>query len=140
MLNDVLETEADVTIVDMEAGLEHLSRSGGTLAYADVLLIVMEPSRKSVLTAARTVALASELGIPSCFAIGNKALPDDERFFTEACAEYDVELIAVIPLDSAVAAADRAGISVVNSAADSARGAVGRLVDQLGQLFSTSET
>jgi len=139
MLNDVLEDEADVTIVDMEAGLEHLSRSGGTLAYADVLLIVMEPSRKSVLTAARTVALADELGIPRCFAIGNKALPGDEQFFADACAEYGVEMIAMVPLDNAVAAADRGGISVINAAADGARAAVSGLVDQLETLRLTRE-
>ena len=51
ILAAAIEEEADVTLVDMEAGLEHLSRSGGTLAYADVLLVVMEPSRKSILTA-----------------------------------------------------------------------------------------
>ncbi len=131
MLNDVLETEADVTIVDMEAGLEHLSRSGGTLAYADVLLVVMEPSRKSVLTAARTIALADELGITTCVAIGNKALPDDVQFFTDACGEYGVEMIAVIPFDDAVSVADRRGISVVHAAADDARSAVESLVDRL---------
>ncbi len=134
MLNDVLEDHADVTIVDMEAGLEHLSRSGGTLAYADVLLVVMEPTRKSVLTAARTVALADELGIPRCLAIGNKALPGDVQFFAEACAEYGVEMIGMIPLDHAVVAADRGGISVVNAAADAARGAIAGVVDQLETL------
>lgn len=63
LLAAAIEEEADLTLVDMEAGLEHLARSGGTLAHADVLLIVMEPTRKSILTAARTMALAEELGI-----------------------------------------------------------------------------
>ena len=134
MLNDVLEDQADLTLVDMEAGLEHLSRSGGTLAYADVLLVVMEPTRKSVLTAARTVALADELGIPKCLALGNKAASGDAQFFAEACEEYAVEMIGVIPLDAAVAAADRSGISVVNVAAADARAAVEALVDQLQML------
>ncbi len=132
MLRDVLDDEADVTIVDMEAGLEHLSRSGGTLAYADVLLMVMEPSRKSVLTAARTVALADELGIPRCLGVGNKArLPDDAAFFAEACAEHGVEVAAVIPLDAAIPAADRAGTGVVGIGGSDARTAVNQLVDRL---------
>ena len=134
MLHDVLDDESDVTIVDMEAGLEHLSRSGGTLAYADVLLIVMEPSRKSVLTAARTVALADELGIPRCLAVGNKARPGDEAFFADACAEQGVELVAVVPLDESVAGADRTGVSVVDTGADAARSAVAGLVDGLERL------
>lgn len=110
LLGRTVQEHADVTIVDMEAGLEHLSRSGGTLAAADILVVVMEPSRKSVVTAARTKALADELGIPRTVAVGNKAhLPDDAEFFKDACAEYGVELCAVIPFDDAIAEADRGG-------------------------------
>ena len=108
LLGAAIEEEADVTLVDMEAGLEHLSRSGGTLAYADVLLMIMEPSRKSILTAGRTIALARELGIPLVYGVGNKArLPDDEEFFRSVCAEYDVPLAARfadrVPLPAAAA-------------------------------------
>lgn len=132
MLRDVLDDQADVTIVDMEAGLEHLSRSGGTLAYADILLMIMEPSRKSVLTAARTLALADELGIPCCLGIGNKArLPEDVAFFDAACSDHGIEVAAVIPLDPAIPAADRAGTGVIGAGASEARAAVGELVDRL---------
>jgi len=132
MLRNVLDDESDVTIVDMEAGLEHLSRSGGTLAYADVLLMVMEPSRKSILTAARTVPLAEDLGIPRCLGIGNKArMPEDGEFFAEACASSGVELGGVIPLDAAIPAADRAGTAVTGVEAGAAQEAVSRLVDRL---------
>ncbi|MGH9151589.1 MAG: AAA family ATPase [Acidimicrobiales bacterium] len=110
LLGAALDEEADVTLVDMEAGLEHLSRSGGTLAHADVVLVVMEPSRKSALTAARTRALAEELGIPRVAGVGNKAhLPDDGAFFEQLSAEYGVPLAAVVPFDAAVVAADREG-------------------------------
>jgi CO dehydrogenase maturation factor len=113
LLGQVMAEHADVTLVDMEAGLEHLSRSGGTLAYADVLLVIMEPSRKSVITAARTVALAHELGIDRIFGLGNKArLPADEGFFADLCAEYDVPLAGVLPYDDGVRAADRDGTGV----------------------------
>jgi len=135
MLRDVLDDESDVTIVDMEAGLEHLSRSGGTLAYADVLLMVVEPSRKSILTAARTVALADELGIPRCLAIGNKArLPADEVFYRETCASYGIEMAAIVPLDASSPEADRAGTAVTSAPAEEARRAVDRLVDLLEGL------
>ena len=72
LLGEALETETDDTIVDMEAGIEHLSRSGGTLAHADVLVLVMEPSLKAVITARRTIALARELGIGAWLGVGNK--------------------------------------------------------------------
>ncbi|MGI8613504.1 MAG: AAA family ATPase [Nocardioidaceae bacterium] len=109
LLADALD-DVDVTLVDMEAGLEHLSRSGGTLAHADLLLVVCEPTRKSVLTAARTAALAAELGIPEVLAVGNKARTvEDVAFFRDAMAAEGIELAGVLPYDADVAAADRAG-------------------------------
>ena len=102
--------DVDVTLVDMEAGLEHLSRSGGTLAYADVLLIVCEPTRKSVLTAARTAALAGELGITHVFAVGNKARGvEDEEFFSSALSSAGLPLVGVLPYDARIGESDRSG-------------------------------
>lgn len=133
-LGEVLEDQADVTLIDMEAGLEHLSRSGGTLAYADVLLVVMEPSRKSVITAARTMALAEELGIPRVYGVGNKArLPDDAQFFEEITAEYSVPLAGVIPLDAAVTDADRDGSAVTATPPAPVREALDRVIDFIEQ-------
>jgi CO dehydrogenase maturation factor len=109
LLGAAIEEEADVTLVDMEAGLEHLSRSGGTLAYADVLLMIMEPSRKSILTAKRTIALAHELGIPLVYGVGNKAQPEDGDFYELLAAEYGVPLAGVIPHSADVIWADRSG-------------------------------
>jgi len=132
ILGAALEEEADVTLVDMEAGLEHLTRAGGTLAYADVLVTIMEPSRKSVITAARTVALADELGIPRTVGVGNKArLPADAEFFEKLCAEHGVELAAVIPYHVDVVNADRAGIGLDESHGAEVRAAVERLLDFL---------
>ncbi|MBA2739295.1 MAG: AAA family ATPase [Nocardioidaceae bacterium] len=102
--------DVDVALVDMEAGLEHLSRSGGTLAHADVLLVVCEATRKSVLTAARTAALAAELGIAEVVAVGNKARTEqDVTFFDDALSAAGIELIGVLPYDEGVAGADRTG-------------------------------
>ena len=116
LLGEALEEHADVTLVDMEAGLEHLSRSGGTLAYADVLLVIMEPTRKSVITAARTLALAEQLGIERVYGVGNKAhLPGDAEFFAQATAEQGVRLAGVIPHHVGVSRADREGASVTTA-------------------------
>lgn len=109
MLADALEG-VDITLVDMEAGLEHLSRSGGTLAYADVLGVVCEPTRKSVLTAARTAGLAAELGIPHVLAIGNKQrTAADASFFATAFADAGLTVAGVLPYDEQVAQDDRFG-------------------------------
>lgn len=130
LLAEALDEQADVAIVDMEAGLEHLSRSGGTLAHADVLLTVMEPTRKSVLTAARTRALATELGIGHTYGVGNKAHGErDVTFFTDACAQVSMPLLAVVPHDPGVAEADRQGRQV--GPAPAVLAAVRQLVERL---------
>lgn len=132
LLGEALEEYAEVTLVDMEAGLEHLSRAGGTLAHADVLLVVMEPSRKSVLTAARTAALAEELGIRIVYGLGNKAqLPDDMAFFTDAAAEYGIPLAGVLPHDAALRDADRAGSAVTAVTVNGVAAEIGEVIATL---------
>ncbi len=129
ILGAAIDEEADVTLVDMEAGLEHLSRSGGTLAYADALLVVMEPSRKSILTAGRTIVLANELGLERVYGVGNKAREGDEEFFRSVCAEYNVPLAGIVPEDDEVAEADRSGTILAAGKGDPVRDAVRRIVD-----------
>ena len=136
ILGAAIEEEADVTLVDMEAGLEHLSRSGGTLAYADILLVVMEPSRKSILTAGRTIALAEELGIPRVYGIGNKAhLPDDAEFFASVAAEYKVPLAGIVPDDPDVVEADRSGEPLAPDRGIPVRKAVEEIIDFVDKVL-----
>lgn len=131
LLADAL-ADVDVALVDMEAGLEHLSRSGGTLAHADLLLVVCEPTRKSVLTAARTAALAGELGIPEVLALGNKARGDDDvAFFREALAAERIELAGVLPYDAQVAAADRSGDVGITAVAPQVQRAVDEVLEAI---------
>ena len=128
LLSDAL-ADVDVALVDMEAGLEHLSRSGGTLAYADVLVVVCEPTRKSVLTAARTAALAAELGIPHVLAVGNKArTPEDREFLRDALAAEGIPVAGVLPYDEDVASSDRAG-TPLTPVGQPVREVVGAVVD-----------
>jgi len=109
LLSDAL-ADVDVTLVDMEAGLEHLSRSGGTLAYADVLVVVCEPTCKSVLTAARTASLAAELGIPHVVAVGNKVRSAQEaEFLLGALAAENIATAGVLTFDEHIAESDRVG-------------------------------
>jgi len=141
LLAETMDAHADVTLIDMEAGIEHLSRSGGTLAHADILLMVMEATHKSVITAARTIALADELGIPRCIGVGNKArLPEDRVVFEELCAKYDVPLVAIVPYDPDVVAADRAGTALTPEVGGPAWDEIGRLLGQVDALVLSSAT
>lgn len=132
LLGEALGDHADVTVVDMEAGLEHLSRSGGTLAYVDVLLVVMEPSQKSVLTAARTAALAADLGIPRVHGVGNKAIDErDHAFFRDATASLSLDLAGVLPHAADVGHADRSGVGIATAAPPDLQSAVDDVLDFL---------
>ena len=92
-----------------KAGIEHLSRSGGTLAHADVLVLVMEPSLKAVITARRTIALAQELGIGGWIGVGNKVSDDQQELLARLCADNDVPLDVMIPASRDIVEADRMG-------------------------------
>lgn len=137
ILGAALDEHADVTVVDMEAGLEHLSRSGGTLAHVDALCVVMEPTRKAVLTAARTLDLARELGIPVVYGIGNKVRDaDDETFLREACDKEGLTLLGIVPHDEDIAEADRRGEPIGPGQASGLRETINAVAD----LLSAPET
>lgn len=133
LLGQALESETDDTIIDMEAGIEHLSRAGGTLANADVLILIMEPSRKAVITAQRTIGLAKELGVARWIGVGNKVDTDEARqAIEELCAEHEVPLDVIIPSTSDILAADRRGEPLDRATAPDVWAAIEKLVDALG--------
>lgn len=116
----------------MEAGLEHLSWAGGTLRHVDMLLIVVQPTVKVLLTAARTHALAVDLGIPDIAFVATRAGPADLGQLTAFAAERGSELLAVVPDDEAVREADRQARCLLDTDPDSACArAVEQLADQL---------
>jgi CO dehydrogenase nickel-insertion accessory protein CooC1 len=131
------ELPGTVVVADMEAGLEHLSWAGGTLRYVDLLLVVVQPTSKVMMTADRTHKLALELGIPRVAFIGNRAMgPEDVERMEAFAAERGCELLVAIPEDPAVPAADRAASCVLDTAPDSdAVRAIGRLADRLEADF-----
>jgi CO dehydrogenase maturation factor len=132
LLGQALEAETDDTIIDMEAGIEHLSRAGGTLANADVLILMMEPSRKAVITAQRTIGLAKELGIARWVGVGNKVDSDEaRRAIEELCSAHEVPLDVIIPSTTDIVAADRRGEPLDRSIAPDVWDAVESLVDAL---------
>lgn len=125
-----------VVVADMEAGLEHLSWAGGTLRHVDVLLIVAEPQSKVLLTATRAHRLAGQLGIERVAFVGNRARPGDETRLQEFAASLGSDLLAVVPEDPAIAAADRAGRCPLDAAPDSAAVlAIQRLADDLEERY-----
>ncbi|MGQ9558067.1 MAG: ATP-binding protein [Desulfurispora sp.] len=71
----------DVVVMDMGAGIEHLSR--GTARGVDMMLVVVEPSRNSINTARNVISMARDLGIKRVRIIGNKIRQAAEKDFIE---------------------------------------------------------
>lgn len=110
LLGEIVGSEQRPAIVDIEAGLEHLSR--GTARNVDTLLAVFEPYYKSMETAARVSELARELGIPRVWCVANKVRSDeDESALREFASRRNMDVIASIPDDAAMGKADRAGVA-----------------------------
>lgn len=128
------EAEApDLAVVaDMEAGLEHLSWAGGTLRHVDLLVLVAEPTAKSLLTAARTHELAEQLGIPQVGLVGNRVTPESRSELERFARERGLELLALLPDDPQVRRADRLGVCPVDATPGAP--AVRALADLAAQL------
>jgi CO dehydrogenase maturation factor len=104
--------------MDMEAGLEHLGR--GTIKGVDALLNVVEPRSQSITISSRIANLATELGVQTVLAVGNKvANHADETFLKEETARLGIEPIAMVPFDEKIAEADRARIAPLDFAPES---------------------
>jgi CO dehydrogenase maturation factor len=101
-----------VVILDMEAGIEHLSR--GTAKGVDKLIIVVEPGMRSVATGRRVRDLALEIGLQNIGVVGNKVRSaKDQDFLTSKMPDF--EFLGFIPYDEAIVEADLAGLPLVHS-------------------------
>ena len=108
LLRHLFTKRDEVIVVDLVAGIEHLGR--GTAAHVDKMLIVSEPSLKSLETARRVFTLSKEAGIEDIWALGNKIIEDVNgvrvrQFF----ARYKIPLLGLIPYDEAIRQADAIG-------------------------------
>ena len=132
------ELPATVVVADMEAGLEHLSWAGGTLRHVDLLLVVLQPTAKVMMTADRTYGLARQLGIARVAFVGNRSRgPADVERMEAFAAERGCDLLVAVPEDPAVPAADRGARCVLDLAPKSeAVRAIACLADTLERQFA----
>ncbi len=110
MRHVVLNTNS-VVIIDMEAGVEHLGR--GTTRGIDIMLIVVEPGARSIETAGRIVELARQIDIRKFGAIINKG-GKDIKDIEEKIKGYNIEVLGVIPYDTALVEADMESMSPID--------------------------
>jgi CO dehydrogenase maturation factor len=104
-------------VVDMEAGLEHLSR--GTGRHVSRFIAVLEPYYRSMETVRRIGDLARELGIGDMQVVTNKIRNDEDRgVIRDYCIAHDLQVIGDVPYDPALLDAERAARPPVDYAPD----------------------
>jgi len=109
LFTHLLFRKEDVLILDMYAGVEHLGRA--TVDFVDAMLVVAEPTRRSLGTAAQIKSLAQDIGLARLWLVGNKVRNQEEAVFLEA-ESPGLPVLGFLPADLAVQEADRLGIPV----------------------------
>ena len=101
-----------MVVFDMEAGVGTLLRMSA--GHADVVLVVAEPTEKSIDIARRMAEIGAERA--RVIVVANKVRDDDDiRAVRAGVGEY--ELVAV-PDDRAVGQADETGVAPIDAAPD----------------------
>jgi len=109
LFTHLLFRKDDVLLLDMYAGVEHLGRA--TVDFVDAMLVVVEPTRRSLDTAAQIKKLANDIGLTKLWLVGNKVRNDDEAKFLDA-ETPGLPVLGFLPADLKVQEADRLGIPV----------------------------
>lgn len=109
LFTHLLFRKDDVLILDMYAGVEHLGRA--TVDFVDVMLIVVEPTRRSLGTAAQIKRLAQDIGVENLWLVGNKVRNGEDEAFIQAKSP-GLPVLGYLPADLAVQEADRLGLPV----------------------------
>ena len=112
LLTHLLIARNEVVILDMEAGIEHLGRA--TAKAVDKLIVVVEPSRRSVETAYKINNLAQNIGLRNIAVVANKVRSQSEREFLVSSLS-GFEFLGFIPYDQAIVEAELANLPILDS-------------------------
>ncbi len=132
---DRLIKNYDVTLMDMEAGLEHLSRR--TDRDVDVMMVVTDPSSMGLLTAKRVKEVAKEVHIDfkKFYLVGNRFKPEMEPMLKNEAQKLGYEYVGIIPTDENVFTYNLTGKPLLNLPADTpAIPAVKQILTRIGLL------
>ena len=70
LFTHLLFRDDEVLIIDMYAGVEHLGRA--TVDFVDAMIVVVEPTQRSLGTAAQIKRLSKDIGLERLWLVGNK--------------------------------------------------------------------
>jgi CO dehydrogenase maturation factor len=118
LLYNLLVKRDEVIIVDFEAGIEHLGR--GTAKGIDVMLVITEPSQKSLDLCKKIIDLSKKLGVINIYLIANKVIDDSQRdIINKRIKGWEVPLFHTVPFDPEIGKADLNGESPIDFNQDS---------------------
>ena len=107
-----LEAEGRIVVCDLEAGVGTLLRLQP--GQADTVVVVAEPSVKSIEVASRAATIASERS--SVVVVANRVRDErDVEAIREVLGHHEV---AVIPDDPSISDADKEGVAPIDAAPD----------------------
>ena len=114
MVIDTLARNYDYTVIDCEAGLEHLSRR--TTMDVDVMIAVLDTTLKSIKTALRLKEIAAEIDVDvqRIFTIANKIPAGAEGRVRAEAEKYGIEIEDIIPFDRLVEEYDFSGKPIID--------------------------
>jgi len=114
LLANLVLRRNEAVLIDLEAGLEHLGRA--TAAGIDTMLVVVEPSLRSVATALEIGRLARQMGVGSVLAVANKVASRQQeariRTELEQAEEGGIPLAATVAYHEKLLEADLSGEAV----------------------------
>jgi len=109
LFTHLLFRKDDILILDMYAGVEHLGRA--TVDFVDAMIIVVEPTRRSLGTAKQIKKLANDIGLTRIWLVGNKVRSAEENNFLSS-ESFGLPLLGTLPAELGVQEADRMGVAV----------------------------
>lgn len=128
LISHLFVAREETVIVDMEAGLEHLSR--GSTGNMDVFIVVVEPGLRSLGTARQIKRLAEDLGISDTLVVGNKVASDEDRRLIEEGLGEEFDILGYLSMNPKIMEADRLGVSPYDLD-DRIRGEVKAITDRM---------
>lgn len=135
LMSHLLLSQREVVLLDMVAGLEHLGR--GTAAAVDVMIVVVEPGRRSIDIALQIIELAKGLNIPRIQLVANKVREEERDLALIGKEMGEQPLLGYLPFSLQAIEADMSGRALYDLSPEMAQKAR-EIVDKLNEVMPSA--
>jgi len=133
LVTHILLRRDEVVLLDMYAGVEHLGRA--TADAVDAMLVVVEPTARSLGTAKQIMDLANDLKMKHLFLVGSKIQGEEDLQFIRNNSP-GLDVLGSLADDPRVRQADREGLSAYDLSPELAVSAK-EIIEKLEQYRQT---